>query len=136
LTSKIHLLVIAWNDPMHLPSTNSKSVRVAGIAIGIPAPSGFNLRCQEECTICKPMNDIDQEIYAELNQIAAEWRALEERQTTLEAAVAHWHQQLLEDADRLGLGEAIRRRTRPASAALEQQVRSPYSEATCTTNLP
>jgi hypothetical protein len=59
------------------------------------------------------MSEVDQETADQLAQIAAEWQRLEGRRQVLESEFAVWREELLAEADRLGLGEAIRRRGRP-----------------------
>jgi 2-polyprenyl-3-methyl-5-hydroxy-6-metoxy-1,4-benzoquinol methylase len=63
------------------------------------------------------MNEIDQDTDADFNAIAEEWRRLEIERRALETRFDVWRRQLLETADRMGLGEAIRRRNRPPPSA-------------------
>ena len=59
------------------------------------------------------MHDSDQETAESLAKIAAKWQRLQTWRESLEAEFADWRRELLDDADRLGLGDAIRRRGRP-----------------------
>tara|TARA_R110002096_G_scaffold162745_3_gene329986 strand:- start:309 stop:494 length:186 start_codon:yes stop_codon:yes gene_type:complete len=59
------------------------------------------------------MHDSDQETAAALAKIVEEWQRLEAWRESLEAEFAGWREDLLGEADRLGLGEHIRRRGRP-----------------------
>lgn len=61
---------------------------------------------------CRAMRERDQERAAELARIAAEWQRLEAEAEALRLEADAWRQRLLAEADRLGLGEAIRRRGR------------------------
>ncbi|MCA8928424.1 MAG: hypothetical protein KDC18_10155 [Alphaproteobacteria bacterium] len=58
------------------------------------------------------MCDRDQDTAAALARLAAEWRRLEVEGEDLRAEAEAWRRRLLADADRLGLGDAIRRRGR------------------------
>lgn len=59
------------------------------------------------------MSEPDQETYATLAKIAAEWQQLDAEAETLRADAEAWRRSLLAQADRLGLGAAVRRRRRP-----------------------
>lgn len=63
------------------------------------------------------MSELDQDTAAALAKIAAEWQRLEEEAKLLQAEADAWRADLLAAADRLGMGEAIRRRGRPDQPA-------------------
>lgn len=54
------------------------------------------------------MSDLDQETEARLAEIRKEWQRLEDRREPLEAEHVAWLEQLLAEADRLGIGERFR----------------------------
>ena len=54
------------------------------------------------------MSDRDQETEAELARIHREWSRLERWRLELEAEHAVWRDELLAEADRLGMGERLR----------------------------
>ena len=54
------------------------------------------------------MSEMDQETEAELARIRREWARLERWRAEVEAEHAVWREDLLAEADRLGMGERLR----------------------------